>query len=268
MVRFARPDTERKELAPYPRVIAHRGLSGLCPENTLPAFDAAIGLGVQEIEFDIRGSKDGQLVVCHDSAVDRTSNGKGLISELDWTEIKELDGGSWFGKDWANVPFCRMEDIFEKYGGRVIMNIHVKKPGQNAWILRKTKELAFQYGITEQIYIAGEKDVLRWSLRVAPEIGRCCLEGQRDMTIVENAIESRCERVQFRKPYLSRKLIDDAHKSALACNLFYADTPNEAEKQYRLGIDAILTNFANRIVPVIKSFRPYSLGLGLGKSVH
>src|SRR5438876_9015920 len=64
---------------PFPRVCAHRGLSGLCPENTLPAFAAAVALGADEIELDVWASRDGELVVCHDDDVARTSNGKGLV---------------------------------------------------------------------------------------------------------------------------------------------------------------------------------------------
>jgi glycerophosphoryl diester phosphodiesterase len=73
--------------APFPRVCAHRGLSGLCPENTLPAFAAAVALGADEIELDVWASRDGELVVCHDDNVARTSNGKGLIGQMLWKPI-------------------------------------------------------------------------------------------------------------------------------------------------------------------------------------
>ena len=58
------------------KLCAHRGLSHACPENTLPAFGAAIALGVDEIEFDLWLSADGVPVVCHDPRVDRTTDGE------------------------------------------------------------------------------------------------------------------------------------------------------------------------------------------------
>lgn len=72
----------------YPRLIAHRGLSWAMPENTVASFAAAIALGADEIEFDLWATKDDQLVVCHDSSVDRTSNGSGEISSLRWVKSK------------------------------------------------------------------------------------------------------------------------------------------------------------------------------------
>jgi glycerophosphoryl diester phosphodiesterase len=75
----------RSSNLPFPRIIAHRGLSGLCPENTLPSFGSAVAAGAHEIEFDIWGSKDSKLVICHDKSIDRTSNGKGDICNLEWS---------------------------------------------------------------------------------------------------------------------------------------------------------------------------------------
>lgn len=90
------------------KVVAHRGLSGACPGNTLPAFAAAIALGADEIEFDLWASRDDELVVCHDDTVDRTSNGHGAIRDLAWADIRALDAGAWFSPQWAGVPFCRL----------------------------------------------------------------------------------------------------------------------------------------------------------------
>ena len=76
-------------------VIAHRGLSGRYPENTMPAFQAAIDLGVERVEIDLHMTKDQQLVVMHDDSVNRTSNGSGKIKDFTLEELKQLDVGSW-----------------------------------------------------------------------------------------------------------------------------------------------------------------------------
>ena len=77
----------------FPHLCAHQGLSLACPENTLPAFAAAMGAGAHEIEFDVQTSRDGVLVVCHDDSVDRTTDGRGKVAELTWGEIRTLDAG-------------------------------------------------------------------------------------------------------------------------------------------------------------------------------
>ena len=77
------------------RVVAHRGFSGIYPENTEIAFRRALELGVDTIEFDLRLTYDNHLVAIHDPTVDRTSDGSGAVSELTLEEIKALDAGSW-----------------------------------------------------------------------------------------------------------------------------------------------------------------------------
>jgi glycerophosphoryl diester phosphodiesterase/dienelactone hydrolase len=71
-------------------VIAHRGSHLVKPENTLAAIEAAIKEGADYVEVDLRTTKDGHLMLCHDDKVDRTTNGKGLVKELDWSEIAML----------------------------------------------------------------------------------------------------------------------------------------------------------------------------------
>ena len=82
--------------APDPWVIAHRGGAGLRPENTLIAFEHASHLGVDVLEFDIHRSRDGALVVIHDTTVDRTTDGHGAVAELTIDELKRLDAGAHF----------------------------------------------------------------------------------------------------------------------------------------------------------------------------
>ena len=72
------------------RIIGHRGAMGYAPENTLESFKKAIELGCDAIELDVRLSKDGQLVVIHDAKVNRTTNGKGLVSEKTLKELKVM----------------------------------------------------------------------------------------------------------------------------------------------------------------------------------
>ena len=75
-------------------VAAHRGSRIKYAENTIPAFAWAISLGVDQIEFDVRVSKDGELVIIHDDTVDRTTNGKGRVCELTLNELKSLDASA------------------------------------------------------------------------------------------------------------------------------------------------------------------------------
>jgi glycerophosphoryl diester phosphodiesterase len=82
-------------LAGHPFVVAHRGASGELPEHTLAAFELALQEGADGVECDVRLTRDGHLVCVHDRRVDRTSNGRGLVSEMTLSQLRELDYGTW-----------------------------------------------------------------------------------------------------------------------------------------------------------------------------
>lgn len=129
---------------------AHRGFNTVAPENSLPAFASAVALGANEIELDLWPTKDGRIIVCHDSTVDRTSNGTGQIVNLTFEEIKQLDAGSYFADGFRGLRFSAFEDILNEFGRKVIMNIHIKSlndnPYQHPEMKERGKELMRYYG--------------------------------------------------------------------------------------------------------------------------
>lgn len=79
-------------------VSGHRGASGYAPENTMPAFEKALAVGTDIIEFDVHLSRDGRCVVIHDDVLERTTDGHGPVRQYSWEELKKLDAGSWFDR--------------------------------------------------------------------------------------------------------------------------------------------------------------------------
>jgi len=236
----------------YPRIVAHRGFSKACPENTLPSFGAAVALGADEIEFDIWPSADGELVIIHDPTLDRTTDKTGVVKEMNWAEIAVADAGVKFGDQWRGVCVPRLEDVWDAFAGQLEFNIHIKDPGGDGFVIRKVKQLAAKYGIIDQIYVAGMQDVMQCMLQYAPEIERCCLNGQNGWNLVDKGIEYKCGRVQFANRYCDAEHIQKAHDAGIICNLFYADDPDEAARYYEMGIDSILTNALAEVLPVVR----------------
>jgi glycerophosphoryl diester phosphodiesterase len=91
-------------LGGHPFVVAHRGASGERPEHTLAAYELALQEGADGVECDVRLTRDGHLVCVHDRRVDRTSNGRGLVSEMTLAQLRELDYGSWHPSARADGP--------------------------------------------------------------------------------------------------------------------------------------------------------------------
>ncbi|MEH7389850.1 glycerophosphodiester phosphodiesterase [Bacillus sp. JJ1474] len=108
--------------------IAHRGASYYAPENTIASFQKAVDLGFDYIELDVRLSKDEQLVVIHDEDVKRTTNGAGYIGDFTVKELKMLDAGSWFSKDFTDERIPLLEEILYIFGKKIGILIDVKSP--------------------------------------------------------------------------------------------------------------------------------------------
>lgn len=88
-----------------PLVFAHRGGAGLAPENTMAAFDRAVREGVDGIELDLRLSRDGEVVACHDATLDRTTDASGRVSRYTARELAGVDAGYGFTDGAAGRPF-------------------------------------------------------------------------------------------------------------------------------------------------------------------
>jgi glycerophosphoryl diester phosphodiesterase len=125
---------------------AHRGSSCDCPENTMASFRRAVELGAPSIELDIHETRDGELVVMHDTTVDRTTDGKGAIAELTLSALRRLDCGRWKGESFAGERVPTLEEVLAFVAPRnVRLNVEVKAfvPGSGA--PRRLAELLRQY---------------------------------------------------------------------------------------------------------------------------
>ncbi len=235
--------------APFPRLCAHRGLSLACPENTLPAFAAAMAVGAHEIEFDLWLSRDGVPVVCHDRTVDRTTDGQGAIADLTWEEIRRLDAGSKRGEAWRGIRVPRLEEVLELVEGRVGLNIHIKEAGPQGRLVRMVCDHLEARGLLEAAYIAGgAEDVLQAARDYRPDLARACLLSERGpATQVALARRYACQRVQFGRAMTAAEA-RLAHASGIICNLFWSDDPEDGRAYVQRGIDVLLTNCANVMI--------------------
>ena len=107
-------------------LMAHRGASGLAPENTLAAFARCLEYDPEWIELDVHASADGAIIVMHDATVDRTTDGSGAIADLTLAQLKRLDAGSWKGAEFAGEPVPTLEEVVALVGGRARLNVEIK----------------------------------------------------------------------------------------------------------------------------------------------
>ena len=253
---FIIPDEGR---LPYPRVCAHRGFSTVAPENSLPAFGAAVALGAQEIEFDLWPTLDGEIVSCHDSTLDRVSDGTGLIYSHTFAELERLDFGGRFSERFAGMQVLRFEEILRRLGGHTVMNIHVKPTGEryDPAVMRKIVDLVRRWDCQKHAYFMLEKDAdVALFKGYAPEIPVCLgHDPARPWELVDRAIALGADKVQLFKPYISREMIQKAHAHGIRCNVFFADEPEEALGYLDMGADTILANDYLRVARAVEGWK-------------
>lgn len=97
-----------------PKMVSHRGLSGLAPQNSIPAFELSVEYGYDGCEFDIHTTKDGKWVVIHDDTVDAMTDGEGAVADYTLDEIRKLhlDSGNGIEK-YENLLIPTLEEVLE-----------------------------------------------------------------------------------------------------------------------------------------------------------
>ena len=251
---IVRPD----EIMKYPRTCAHRGFNTIAPENSLPAFGAAVAMGAEEIEFDLWFTKDGEVVSIHDPTLERVSNGNGYVWEYTLSELRALDFGSKHGEEFAGMKIPTFEEILKKLACHCVMNIHLKTAGDKREYLDKVVRLIKKYDCEKYVYFTtGDDSLLERLQKEYPHIPRCCGAGSDAWGMVERGLKYGCAKVQLFKPYFDRAMIDKAHANGIICNVFWSDDVEETEKFLDMGIDVILTNDYNRIAGVVSKREKY-----------
>jgi glycerophosphoryl diester phosphodiesterase/predicted amidohydrolase len=240
----------------YPRLCAHRGFKAVAPENSLPAYGAAVALGASEIEFDLWETKDGEIVSLHDKKLDRTSDGTGYVWDYTYEELLKFDFGSKFSESFSGLRILRFEEILKKFACQTVMNIHVKPhtktEPEDEGKLRRIAELIRRYDCTGHAYfMSGNDAVVRQLREIAPDIPCCMGAGKDPWAIVERAKELGCCKVQLFKPYFNREMIEEAHRCGIRCNVYWADDPEEARTYLDMGVDTVLTNDYQRMTAAL-----------------
>jgi len=240
------------DLMGYPRLCAHRGFNTVAPENSMPAFGAAVALGAQEIEFDLWETKDGHIVSIHDSKLDRVSDGTGYVWDYTLEELRAFDFGKGYEGAYGGLWIVLFEEILKKFSCHVIMNIHVKSRNNvdplDETYLKNIVALIRKYDCAKYVYfMTGNDTLMKQFGAIAPDICRCVGGGNARDLVVERAIEMGCQKVQFMRGHFSKEKIELAHAHGIRCNIFWSDDPAEAAEWLDWGMDVILTNDYQRM---------------------
>lgn len=256
-----------------PQVVAHRGSSTEKPEHTLGAYVRAIELGADALECDVRLTADGHLVCVHDRRVNRTSNGKGVISRLELAQLEELDWASWStlpddpeqpDRDAGRLlTLRRLLDAVRDFERPVTVAIETKHPTRYAGqVERRLAQVLAEYGWRDSRegapppvrVMSFSPLALRRMRRLAPQVPLALLVTQRlRHRYRDGALPRGVETVGLDIAILRKhpRYVERLHAGGRAVHAWTVDRTADVELCVELGVDAIITNRPRHVLDLL-----------------
>ena len=227
------------------KIWAHRGASAYAPENSLAAFKLAVEQGADGIELDVQLTADGELVVCHDETIDRTSTGTGAIVDLTLKQLRQYDFSAGYEGAITRIP--TLDEVFDLLDGtEVTLNIELKDsvepyPGMAQTVVN----LVLERGWEERVVISSFNHVSIAEMS-AKHVGiplGVLYEGP--LFEPWNYAERIGAQALHPSGYallIQPETVALAHERGLAVNVWTINDPEHARLCEAIGVDAIITN--------------------------
>ncbi len=253
-----------------PLFFAHRGGSGLAPENTLPAFERGLSFGADALELDIQTTREGEIVVIHDQTVDRTTNGVGPVAGYTLEELRRLDAGYRFTPDGGQTyPFRgqgivipTMREMFERFPTmRINLDLKESSPDRE----RRLWELIQEYEAYDRILVAsGEMHaaIIRFRALSAGRVATSASEAE--IRRFFYAVQARATRwlrpaydalqvpeIHGRIRVVSPAFVRAAHRLGIDVHVWTVDERGAMERLLALGVDGIMSDRPDVLADVL-----------------
>ncbi len=229
-------------------IIAHRGASGLAPENTLSAFKKALEMGSQSVEFDVQMTSDGKLIVLHDDLLGRTIEGNGLVIQNTAEHIRSLSAGKWFGNEYEDerVPF--LEEVLELYGNNNTIHLEIKKlfiDKRN--IEDKIIDEVKNMGLIDNVLISSfnHRSLKYISDNYDLPLGLLIGSGMLDAPAYAVDRGIRLNSINPSGDYVDEDMIRSAHEAGHKVYVYTINDKNIAGIFNKFGVDGIYSNYPN-----------------------
>ncbi len=221
------------------KITAHRGNSDSTPENTISAIKSAIREGADWAEIDVQETKDGELVVFHDSNLRRVTGVDKHIWEISGHDLEKLDAGCWFSAQFLGEKVPKLKEIIEVARGKIKLNIELKLNGHQ-------QELAFRV-----VKILQASSFIKQCVVTSFDLATIEKVKDLDETISTGIIIKELENYLFKLPVeiyaidysvVSRNFVQKAHDLNKEVHVWTVDTEADMHKMIQFGVDNIITN--------------------------
>ncbi len=254
---IAFPTRNLADEASPPRIVAHRGLLLSAPENTLANFRACLNLRLG-FEFDVQKTKDGKLVCIHDDTVQRTTNGKGKVTELSLPEIRQLDAGSWFDARFKGENVPTVEEILKLLAEHPHLDALIAVDLKAEDVEQEVVRLALHYKVLPRLLFIGRTinmPEVRANIKKASREANTAAVANNAAEFAQALSAADANWVYFR--YVpSREQIDAVRKAGKRAFIAGATVAGNVPENWRqateAGVDGILTDYPFELANMLR----------------
>lgn len=236
--------------------LAHRGIPTQAPENTLPAFRAAVTAGVDGIELDVQETADGVAIVRHDFDLERTTDGEGYVWEHTWDEISRLNAAHRRSGGYPPTPVPRLDEVLDLIPGDMLINIEIKsRHWRPTGIEAKVVDLVRKHNLIEQAMISSFNPMVLLKVRrLEPELALALNWWDEDVPwLLRQPRLLGLVRPDCLHPSLALvtpQVVDRAHLRGMRVNVWTVNNRPMIEYLRSIGVDGIFTDFPELVAEV------------------
>ncbi len=233
------------------QIIAHRGASKKAPQNTLSAFRLAREMKCDGFEFDLHLTKDGYVVICHNYDIDETSNGSGLIREMNYEKLRSYDFGSYFNESFRGEKIPSLDEVLEISKGLDILDIEIKPPlDENLEIVEKTLMHVEKSGLIDKLLVSSFSDEVLLEVKRLRKSVPTGLLYDPNSEIIDKIFDNPfrfakglgCDALHPVYFYVDEDYIQEAHENGLTVNAWTCNRENVINTLIEFDCDGIITD--------------------------
>jgi len=231
-------------------VVAHRGASSLAPENTLVAVTRAVELGADCSEIDVRLTKEGEVVLLHDSLLKRTANESGAVWDYTLEELTGFEVGSWFGKEFEGESIPTLTEVIRSVKGQILLNIEIKVSREEPELAPKVVAIIRKEKMRKKCLVTSfDRNTVEKVKAIDPEIKTGFIFSQNHP---EDVFEGNWDVLSCNWRVVDAEFMASAREAKKEVHVWTVDDPEEMRRLIGLGVDAIITNRPQDLIPLVR----------------
>lgn len=241
-----------------PKVIGHRGAKAYAPENTLSSIHAAADLGVEWVEVDVKLTKDSVPIIFHDEKLDRCTDGSGLVRDMDFREIQELDAGLWYGESFLGEKIPTLEGLLNAVLERGMgVNLEIKPcPGrevETAEVMLDVATRIWPDDLPPPLLSSFQHVSLETAFDMMPEWPRGFLMDEHIDNWKEIAEHIQAATININGNMIKRAELEEYMEYGKPILAYTINQPDKARELIRWGVDSLFADNPDVILEAVQT---------------